>query len=78
MNVIKLLIVRLDPLLRKIHSGNTTHTGKIPKRTGKNINRKRKVSELKEKLQELIKTEEFEKAAEVRDKIRSLENGGDQ
>ncbi|TCP24132.1 protein arginine kinase activator [Scopulibacillus darangshiensis] len=66
---------KLDPVFRKVHSGNTMHTGKIPKRAGKNMNMKRKVSTLKETLQKLIEDEEFEKAAEIRDEIRALENG---
>ena len=69
---------RLDPILRKVHAGNTVHTGKIPKRTGKNISVKRKIKSLKEELQRLIEKEEFERAAVVRDNIRALEKGGEE
>lgn len=69
---------KLDPIFRKVHSGNTTHTGKIPKRTGKSIGVKRKISELKKQLQQLVLEEEFEKAVEVRDEIRALENRRDE
>lgn len=69
---------KLDPILRKVHSGNTTHLGKVPKRTGKSIGVKRKISELKDQLKQLILEEEFEKAAEVRDQIRALENRRDE
>jgi len=68
----------LDPILRKVHAGNTAHTGKIPKRTGKNISTKRKIQSLKEELQYLIEREEFEKAAVIRDQIRALEKGGNE
>ncbi|WP_077615912.1 UvrB/UvrC motif-containing protein [Caenibacillus caldisaponilyticus] len=68
---------RLDPILRKVHAGNTVHTGKVPKRTGKGISIKRKIKELKEKLQRLVANEEFEEAAKVRDEIRALEKEGD-
>jgi protein arginine kinase activator len=68
----------LDPILRKVHAGNTVHTGKIPKRTGKSINLKRKIKSFKEELQRLVEQEEFEKAAIVRDKIRALEKGDEE
>lgn len=68
---------KLNPILRKVHSGNTTHIGKIPKRVGSDIQAKRKIKTLKDKLQKLIESEEFEEAAVVRDEIRDLENRGD-
>lgn len=64
---------KLDPVFRRVHGGNTTHTGKIPKRAGTDIQVRRKLHELKIALQKHIEKEEFEKAAEVRDHIRSLE-----
>ncbi|MFC7394814.1 UvrB/UvrC motif-containing protein [Scopulibacillus cellulosilyticus] len=68
---------KLDPVFRKIHGGNTIHKGKIPKRVGKDISVKRRLKDLKDHLQRLVEKEEFEKAAEVRDEIRSLEDRGD-
>lgn len=65
---------KLDPVFRKVHSGNTVHKGKIPKRMGQDVKARRQVKTLKETLQKLIGDEEFEKAAEVRDEIRALEN----
>ncbi|WP_458415226.1 UvrB/UvrC motif-containing protein [Schinkia sp. CFF1] len=64
---------KIDPILRRVHSGNTTHVGKIPKRIGGNLHLSKEISALKEQLQASIQHEEFEKAAELRDKIRSLE-----
>ncbi len=64
---------RLDPLFKRIH-GNTTHSGKIPKRVGGTISLKKDILKLKEELKNRILNEEFEKAADVRDKIRRLEN----
>ncbi|MFD2617346.1 UvrB/UvrC motif-containing protein [Terrilactibacillus laevilacticus] len=66
---------RLNPVFRKIHGGNTVHKGKIPYRMGKDINTKRKVQDLKVKLQKLVEEENFEKAAEIRDKIKAMEKG---
>ncbi|TLS35548.1 UvrB/UvrC motif-containing protein [Pseudalkalibacillus caeni] len=65
---------KLDPILKRVHGGNTTHAGKIPKRAGSEIELKRKIKTLKDELQELITEQEFERAAEVRDKIRALES----
>lgn len=65
---------RLDPILRRVHSGNTEHNGKIPKRKGGNLHTKKRLEEYKIKLEQLIKNEAFEEAAEVRDKIKALKN----
>lgn len=63
---------RLDPLFKRVH-GNTVHVGKVPKRAGNHIQVKRKLDELRQKLQERILQEEFEEAAGLRDEIRELE-----
>lgn len=68
---------KLDPIFRRVHGGNTTHKGKIPKRIGSDIQARRALDELKRKLHRLIENEEFEQAAEVRDKIRALERKGE-
>jgi len=65
---------RLNPLLRKVHSGNTTHEGKIPKRVESDIHQRMKVRDLKLKLQQAIMDEAFEKAAQYRDQIKELEH----
>jgi protein arginine kinase activator len=64
---------QLKPVIRRLHSGNWSHNGKIPKRIGGNIHIRKKLETLKNNLKELIENEEFEKAAVVRDEIRSLE-----
>ncbi len=62
---------KLTPIIKRLHSGNTHHGGKIPARIGGAIHLKKQVSQLKEEMQALVEAEEFEKAAEVRDQIRS-------
>ncbi len=62
------------PILKRLQSGNIRHGGKVPKRIGGSIHLKNKFMILKEELNSLIAEEEFEKAAVVRDQIRSLEN----
>ncbi len=64
---------KLDPVLRRVH-GFPTHTGKIPQRTGGSIGLRRQIEELRQELQKAVTREEYEKAAEIRDKIRGLEN----
>ena len=64
---------QLTPITRRLHSGNSTHNGKIPKRIGGTIQVQRKIALLKQTLSAHISKEEFEKAVEVRDEIRSLE-----
>lgn len=64
---------KLEPLLRRIH-GNSVHTGKIPKRSGSTIGLKKEIETLKQKLQEAVSREEYELAAEIRDKIRGIES----
>ncbi|MCK6255159.1 UvrB/UvrC motif-containing protein [Fictibacillus sp. KIGAM418] len=64
---------KLDPILKRVHGGNTRHAGKIPKRIGSGLQEKRELEKLKQAMQQYILNEEFEKAAETRDQIRLLE-----
>lgn len=63
----------LNPVLRRLHSGNMEHHGKIPKRIGGNLHLQKELDELKQKLQQHIQKEEFEEAAKDRDRIRMIE-----
>ncbi|MBW7454998.1 UvrB/UvrC motif-containing protein [Paenibacillus sepulcri] len=63
---------KLDPILKRVH-GNSSHVGKIPKRTGGQIQLKREIEDLRADLQQRIECEEFENAAKIRDQIRELE-----
>ncbi|PLT31297.1 UvrB/UvrC motif-containing protein [Peribacillus deserti] len=63
----------LVPVLKRLHSGNIVHTGKIPKKAGGNISLKKRIEELKQDLKSSIDQEEFESAANIRDEIRALE-----
>ncbi|MCF6411886.1 UvrB/UvrC motif-containing protein [Pseudalkalibacillus salsuginis] len=64
---------KLTPMFKRIHGGNTSHTGKIPKRIGSELIERKKIDQFKQKLQQLIIQEEFEEAAKVRDQIRMME-----
>lgn len=49
------------------------HIGKVPRGKREEIKNKRSIDNLRIELKELIKNEEFEKAATVRDKLKDLE-----
>lgn len=63
---------RLAPHLKRMH-GSIKHTGRGIDTDGKNL--KDEIGELKAQLAKLIKEENFEEAAIVRDKIREIEAG---
>lgn len=63
---------QLAPLLRKVHSA-TEHTGKAPKRAAGPLKLKREISSLRRELQAAVGQEDFERAAQLRDRIRALE-----
>lgn len=66
--------VQLSTLLKKIH-GSNHHLGKTPVKIPQGQRRKMEsLHELKNVLQQAIQVEDFEKAAELRDKIRNIEN----
>jgi protein arginine kinase activator len=63
--------VQLAPLLKRIH-GSTKHTGKTPKLHFTNT--EDRINQLKQRLKNAIKREDFEKAAEIRDKIKEIQS----
>ena len=62
----------LTQLLEKIH-GSVQHRGKVPARVGMELRRQREIEQLRLDLQAAVDGEEFEKAAELRDRIYDLE-----
>lgn len=62
----------LLPLLKRIH-GSTQHVGKSPVKAPKQVKKMTELQELKTKMERAIKLEQFEEAAELRDKIKALE-----
>ncbi|MBC8059666.1 MAG: UvrB/UvrC motif-containing protein [Clostridiaceae bacterium] len=62
----------LVPIIKRVQ-GNIEHVGKIPKKSGKEIMGKRQLLKLKEDLNKAITSEEYEKAAEIRDEIRGIQ-----
>ncbi|MCX8128547.1 MAG: UvrB/UvrC motif-containing protein [Clostridia bacterium] len=64
---------KIKPLIKRLH-GNVEHNGKIPARVSKDIKYSKEIEALKELLNKAIQAEEYEKAAEIRDKIKSFES----
>lgn len=63
---------RLEPLIRRIH-GSDRHTGKVPVRTGGLVRLRREIEDLKSELSKAVIREEYERAAQLRDRIKELE-----
>ncbi len=64
---------QLEPMLRRIH-GSIIHKGKVPSKVPIKVETpKDKIRDLKAKIAETIKKEEYEEAARLRDEIRTLE-----
>ena len=64
----------LSPLIKKAHNGNTTHCGKIPSKTPQDTRKQSELLNLRQRLQAALQSEDYEQAAELRDKINQLES----
>ncbi len=62
----------LEALLKGMHKG-TAHVGKKPSRIAKSLEVEEELRTLKSDLQKAVSEENYESAAELRDKIRHLE-----
>ena len=63
---------QIKPLLRRIH-GSNVHIGKSPRMSQGVFEKRREVEGLKGELRRAISCEDFEKAAELRDRIKEIE-----
>ncbi|WP_457942453.1 UvrB/UvrC motif-containing protein [Caproiciproducens sp. LBM24188] len=66
---------RLIPLIQQIH-GNAKHRGKVPGGSQLSVNPQTQLSVMRSELRRAIDSENFEHAAELRDRIRALEGEG--
>jgi protein arginine kinase activator len=62
----------LVPLLRRVH-GNERHVGKTPKRIGRDLARRRYISQLRSDMKAAVAREDYEQAARLRDEIKEIE-----
>lgn len=66
----------LAPLLQRAHEGATHHVGKVPVRkggTGVPMKRQIDVAKLRKELARAVESEDYERAAKLRDQIRVAE-----
>ena len=63
---------RLLPSIQRIH-GKTKHTGKVPSGAGDGLKKEKEIDRLRRELSECIATQQYEKCASLRDRIRELE-----
>jgi protein arginine kinase activator len=59
-------------LLRRVH-GDVKHIGKVPVRSGPAYEEAARLRRLNEDLERAIQSEDYERAAEIRDLIQQLE-----
>lgn len=61
------------PLVVKIHD-SSQHVGKVPRRVTSDVSLQTDIRKLNMELRKTIKSEDYEKAAELRDRIKKLED----
>lgn len=62
----------LGPLLERAQEGGSSHSGKTPRRAGATLDRHHVVATLRRQLAEALEAEHYEKAAELRDALRTV------
>ncbi len=66
----------LTPLLQRAHEGATHHVGKVPTRRGGSgvpMKRQADLTKLRKELAKAVESEDYERAAKLRDQIRQAE-----
>ena len=63
----------LLPLIEKAHNGKTTHCGKVPSKTPEDTKKQTLLYTLRKQLEVAVQNEDYELAAELRDKINESE-----
>jgi protein arginine kinase activator len=66
----------LNSLLKAMHKG-TNHTGKVPARISRLIERESALKNLQRDLQKAVSEENYETAAQIRDQLRQLETSNE-
>ena len=64
----------LEPLLNNVH-GSTTHTGKRPARGADDTRSQTELIKLRREMKDAVDQEEYERASQIRDQIKSIEGG---
>ncbi|HUS74160.1 MAG TPA: UvrB/UvrC motif-containing protein [Sedimentisphaerales bacterium] len=61
-------------LIKKAHNGKTNHCGKVPSKTSTGTKEQIKLIALRQQLEAAVRSEDYERAAKLRDKINKCEN----
>ena len=64
----------LAPLIEKAQDGSTTHCGKVPSRAPADTKKQMEMLSLRQQLDAAVRSEDYELAAKLRDKISEREN----
>ena len=62
----------LAPLIERAQNGATHHRGKTPRRAGGSVDRQLLVQHLVKELDQAVASEQYERAAQLRDRLRNL------
>jgi len=65
---------QLGPLIERAQNGGTSHVGKCPRRGGMSIDRQLLIQKLVKELEDAVGAEQYERAAELRDRLKELES----
>ncbi|MCL1951571.1 MAG: UvrB/UvrC motif-containing protein [Oscillospiraceae bacterium] len=71
---------QLQPTLQRIHGGALEHTGKVPETDPAETARRQReqqIAHLRGEIAAAVQAEDYERAAKLRDEIRTLEEGGE-
>lgn len=63
----------LGPLIERAQRGATHHVGKTPRSTGAGLDRQRELQRLLKELDRAVAAEQYERAAQIRDRLNALE-----
>lgn len=63
----------LKPLVQRAHLGGNRHVGKIPVRAGADQLRQHRLTQLRRELDDAVTNEEYERAAQLRDELNTLQ-----
>lgn len=63
----------LLPLIERAHDGKTSHCGKLPSKASKETKKQVEIMTLQRQLEAAVKSEDYELAAKLRDKINQFE-----
>jgi len=63
----------LSPLIKKAHGGGTRHHGKVPSKASTDTKKQVELLSLRQQLEGAVQAENYELAAELRDKINKYE-----